>query len=146
MDEKYEKFDEKELQKQEEKSPEEEEPAFDLEESEDSEEVEEQAQINDDYLAHIEINDTVGLYLKEAGRVPLLTHEQEVEITQRIETINAGQMLQVSVLPNIDGPRKSVTAAIEGNNQGLVEIAGIVSAGGMAVVVIVKTSWGGNPV
>jgi RNA polymerase primary sigma factor len=69
----------------EEKQLEEEEPAFDAEEGEEAEETEEQAQINDDYLAHIEINDTVGLYLKEAGRVPLLTHEQEVEITQRIE-------------------------------------------------------------
>ncbi len=48
-------------------------------------EIEEQAQTNDDYLMHIEINDTVGLYLKEAGRVPLLTQEQEIEITQRIE-------------------------------------------------------------
>jgi RNA polymerase primary sigma factor len=69
----------------EDKQLEEEEPSFDSEESEESEEIEEQAQVNDDYLAHIEINDTVGLYLKEAGRVPLLTHEQEVEITQRIE-------------------------------------------------------------
>ena len=63
----------------------EEEPNFETEEDEEFEEVEDQSQINDDYLAHIEINDTVGLYLKEAGRVPLLTHEQEVEITQRIE-------------------------------------------------------------
>jgi RNA polymerase primary sigma factor len=69
----------------EEKQLEDEEPSFDGEDGEDGEETEEQAQINDDYLAHIEINDTVGLYLKEAGRVPLLTHEQEVEITQRIE-------------------------------------------------------------
>ena len=63
----------------------EEEPSFETDEDEEFEEVEDPAQINDDYLAHIEINDTVGLYLKEAGRVPLLTHEQEVEITQRIE-------------------------------------------------------------
>ncbi len=45
----------------------------------------EDVQVSEDYLAHIEINDTVGLYLKEAGRVPLLTQEQEIEITQRIE-------------------------------------------------------------
>ncbi|MFN2235901.1 MAG: sigma-70 family RNA polymerase sigma factor, partial [Anaerolineales bacterium] len=62
-----------------------EEPNFEADEDEEFEEIEDQGQINDDYLAHIEINDTVGLYLKEAGRVPLLTHEQEVEITQRIE-------------------------------------------------------------
>jgi RNA polymerase primary sigma factor len=52
---------------------------------EETEEGEEEIPVSDDYLAHIEINDTVGLYLKEAGRVPLLTQEQEVEITQRIE-------------------------------------------------------------
>lgn len=60
-------------------------PNFESEDDEEIKEIEEQSLINDDYLAHIEINDTVGLYLKEAGRVPLLTHEQEVEITQRIE-------------------------------------------------------------
>ncbi|MBN1665823.1 MAG: sigma-70 family RNA polymerase sigma factor [Anaerolineales bacterium] len=43
------------------------------------------SQPDPDYLAHIEINDTVGLYLKEAGRIPLLTPEEEVAITQRIE-------------------------------------------------------------
>ena len=40
---------------------------------------------DDDFLAHIEVNDTVGLYLKEAGRIPLLTPDEEIEITQRIE-------------------------------------------------------------
>ena len=69
----------------EEKQLDEEEPSFDVDEGEEPEEAEDTPPINDDYLAHIEINDTVGLYLKEAGRVPLLTHEQEVEITQRIE-------------------------------------------------------------
>jgi len=49
------------------------------------EESQDEVQTSDDYLAHIEINDTVGLYLKEAGRVPLLTQEQEIQITQRIE-------------------------------------------------------------
>ncbi len=39
----------------------------------------------EDYLANVETKDTVGLYLKEAGRVPLLTPEEEVEITKRME-------------------------------------------------------------
>ena len=63
---------------------EDEEPNFDPEEEE-IDKIEVAAPPNEDYLAHIEINDTVGLYLKEAGRVPLLTQEQEIEITQRIE-------------------------------------------------------------
>jgi RNA polymerase primary sigma factor len=38
-----------------------------------------------DYLANIETSDTIGLYLKEAARVPLLTMQEEVELSQRIE-------------------------------------------------------------
>jgi RNA polymerase primary sigma factor len=39
----------------------------------------------EDYLANIETSDTIGLYLKEAARIPLLTAEQELELSQRIE-------------------------------------------------------------
>ncbi len=39
----------------------------------------------EDYLANVETKDTVGLYLKEAGRVPLLTPKEEVEITKCME-------------------------------------------------------------
>jgi RNA polymerase primary sigma factor len=68
----------------EEKQTEDGEPIFDGDEDE-VDEQEDFSPPSDDYLAHIEINDTVGLYLKEAGRVPLLTQEQEIQITQRIE-------------------------------------------------------------
>ena len=37
------------------------------------------------YQQAIETDDVVGLYLKEAGRVPLLTGEQEVSLAKRIE-------------------------------------------------------------
>ncbi|MFH1907531.1 MAG: sigma-70 family RNA polymerase sigma factor [Chloroflexota bacterium] len=39
----------------------------------------------DDYLANIDTDDTIGLYLKEVSRVPLLTAIEEVELAQRIE-------------------------------------------------------------
>jgi RNA polymerase primary sigma factor len=40
---------------------------------------------SDDYLANIDVNDTVGLYLKDASRVPLLTAAEEVKLANRIE-------------------------------------------------------------
>jgi RNA polymerase primary sigma factor len=43
------------------------------------------AAIEDNYLANIDTDDMIGLYLKEVGRVPLLTAKEEVQLAMRIE-------------------------------------------------------------
>ena len=47
--------------------------------------AEEALEIQADDLKHIDTDDTIGLYLKEVSRVPLLTAEEEVDLSQRIE-------------------------------------------------------------
>ncbi len=48
----------------------------------------------DDYLANIDASDAIGLYFKEASRVPLLTGSEEVELVRHIEI---GRMARVEL-------------------------------------------------
>ncbi len=46
---------------------------------------EDNADLEGNYLASADMGDTIGLYFKEAGRVPLLTAQEEVALAKRME-------------------------------------------------------------
>jgi RNA polymerase primary sigma factor len=65
-------------------------------------------------LSGVSSDDTVGLYLKEMARVPLLTTEEEVDLAKRLEAGNAARAELVRLGHDItDETRSTLEAVIE---------------------------------
>ena len=62
----------------------------------DDEDLDEDLDDGEDYdLSYLSSSDTVGLYLKEMARVPLLSTEEEIDLAMRLEAgDNAGRKLR----------------------------------------------------
>lgn len=80
-------------------------------------------------LAEGSVSDPVRMYLKEIGRIPLLTFEEEIELAKRVENgedeakkklINSNLRLVVSIAKKYIGRGLTLLDLIQEGNQGLI--------------------------
>lgn len=94
------------------------------------EELEEDILEDTDYLNHIDTEDSVKLYLKEIGTIPLLTAEEELDLAQRIvagdveakqKLSEANLRLVVSIAKKYVGRGMTLLDLIQEGNVGLMK-------------------------
>lgn len=109
--------------------PEDEEPSFTEDAVEEEEEEKEPPEILPTVPEGVPVDDPVRMYLKEIGKVPLLTPEEEVDLAQRIEVgdinarrklIEANLRLVVSIAKKYVGRGLSFLDLIQEGNMGLI--------------------------
>ena len=81
-------------------------------------------------IGDVKVNDSVKIYLKEIGKVPLLTAQQEIDLAQRIiagdedakqELINANLRLVISIAKRYAGRGMPFLDLIQEGNMGLIK-------------------------
>jgi len=93
------------------------------------------ASVQQAYFETVALDDTVGLYLREIGKVPLLTAEQEVALAKRIE---AGRGAQDRLKRNGDLDPDERAALVETVRDGLAAREHLICANSRLVISIAK--------
>ncbi len=89
---------------------------------------------DEDTLTNISTKDSVGLYIKEAGKVPLLTREEEQDLTKRIDAGREAQHILAEA--NIDEEEKE--RLVEIANDGWAAYEHLMKANTRLVISIAK--------